>query len=75
MESKAHEYVSLLHAGVERLPKHKRVQPRPQLLCEGHNNAQVPLHCQIQVRLQVAQGSKRLLPLLPAEGGGGDILV
>lgn len=67
--SKAHEYVSFLHAGVERLPKHKRVQPCPQLLSEGHNNVQVSFHGQIQVRLQIAQGSKRLLPFLPVKGG------
>lgn len=50
MESKAREYVSFLHAGVKWLPKHKRVQSRPQLLSEGHYDVQVSFHCQIQVR-------------------------
>lgn len=59
------EHLSLLHAGVKRLPKHKGVQPRPQLLGQGHNDVEVSLHVQVQVRLQGAQGFKWLLPLLP----------
>lgn len=60
------QHLTLLHAGVKRLPEHKGVQPRPQLLGQGHDDVQVSLHVQVQVRLQVAQGLKRLLPLLPA---------
>lgn len=54
-ELEAHENISLLHAGVERLPEHKRVQSRSQLLCEGHDDAQVSFHRQIQIRLQITQ--------------------
>lgn len=51
VKSKADKYVSFLHAGVERLSKHKWVQPCPQLLSEGHNNIQVSFHLEIQVCL------------------------
>lgn len=66
------EHLSLLHAGVKGLPEHEGVQPRPQLLGQGHDDVQVPLHVQVQVRLQAAQGLERLLPLLPAGRGRGE---
>lgn len=65
------EHLSLLHAGVEGLPKHEGVQPRSQLLRQSHDDVQVPLHVQVQVRLQAAQGLERLLPLLAARRGRG----
>lgn len=69
--SKGVEHLSLLHAGVKGLPEHEGVQPRPQFLRQGHDDVQVPLHVQVQVRLQAAQGLERLLPLLPARRGRG----
>ena len=75
-ESEAHENVSLLHAGVERLPEHERVQSRSELLGEGHDDVQVSFHRQVQVRLQAPQRPKRLLPFLPVKRrrGGGEAL-
>lgn len=43
--SEAHEEVTLLHAGQERLPKNEGVKTRPQLLRHCHDDVQVPLHC------------------------------
>lgn len=69
MGSEAHEHVPLLHAGVERLPEHEGVKPCPQLLGHRHDNVQVPLGLQVQVRLEVPEGPERLLPFLPVNRG------
>lgn len=70
-QSEAQECVSLLYAGVKWFPEHKRVQPHPQLLRDGHDNVEVSFHCQIQVRLQIPQRSKWLLAFLPVSEGEG----
>lgn len=71
--SKAHEHIALLDAGVEGLPEDKGVQTGLELLSQGHDDVQVTLGRQVQVRLQAAQRAKRLFPLLPAEGRRADL--
>ena len=60
-------HVSVRGAGVAGHPEHEGVQPGPELLSQRHDDAEVPVHLQVQVRLQAAQGAERLLPFLTVE--------
>ena len=61
--------VSVLAAAVGN-PEHEGVQPSTELLRQRHDDAEVPVHRQVQVCLQAAQRAERLLPLLTVERGG-----